>query len=177
MKRNLDKIPQSFKILTNEIFEEIEKHLGISRKQLLSQRRDHEIVAARYMAMQLMDMSLDSTLGTIAGLIGRDHSTVVHGLKEHKKLYEENYRNYTHKFDRIRMRFKKRELTLIDAINIVSQKQEIILEEIKFMSTSIRNLEYEIKKQNQVESNNNKGIPERGLLPLKDQGNILGEKR
>lgn len=55
-------------------------HWGISRRELLSPRRQRELIAPRHAAMYLSRLLTPLSVGTIARLFERDHTTVLHAV-------------------------------------------------------------------------------------------------
>lgn len=66
-----------------DIINTVARHLGVTRKDIASKSRKQAIVTARHMAMYLLKKLLDMKYAEIGeALGGRDHSTVLHGLKQ-----------------------------------------------------------------------------------------------
>lgn len=65
------------------ILEVVSEHFGISVDQIMSKSRSSDVAKPRqitmYLCKQLTDLPLDS-IGQFLG--GRDHSTVIHGIKK-----------------------------------------------------------------------------------------------
>ncbi len=73
------------------IIEVISEHFNISVDQLMSNRRSSEIAWPRQIAMFLCKNMTDASLDTIGkALGGRDHSTIIHGVKRISQEYENN---------------------------------------------------------------------------------------
>jgi chromosomal replication initiator protein len=59
------------------------RHFGVDRRQLAGRSRTKEIVLPRQVAMYLLRAETDASLLEIGGeLGGRDHTTVLHGIKQ-----------------------------------------------------------------------------------------------
>ena len=62
----------------------------VTPEQILSNRRSHHIVDARMECMYRMRVELMMSLPQIGDKLGRDHSTVLHGVRKvHRKLLDE----------------------------------------------------------------------------------------
>ena len=59
-----------------------EKH-GLTKAELLSARRDVTIVAARQEAMYRMSKETSMSMPAIGMRLGRDHTTVIYGVRKH----------------------------------------------------------------------------------------------
>ncbi|CDP50689.1 hypothetical protein [Devosia sp. DBB001] len=59
---------------------------GVSVKDILSMRRNKDIVSARYEAMWRMRQETTMSYPQIGAKLGRDHSTVVHAIKRHERI-------------------------------------------------------------------------------------------
>jgi F420-0:gamma-glutamyl ligase-like protein len=169
MKSNLDLVPQDIKVEANTIYETVQDLFGISKTMVMSRTRVYEIVTVRYMIMSLLDENPNCGLGVIGALVNRDHSLIVHGLKEHVKLYEQNHKEYRIRYDLLRNTLKRESVSMMKKIQDVEYKLDAIIEEVI-------NLRNELKKNNII-SNDNKGISKRGLLPSEDKGSLLRQDR
>ena len=73
------------------IIEVVTEHFHISMDQMVSKSRTSEIARPRQIAMFLCHKMTDIPLDTIGSLLGgRDHSTIIHGIKKIKEEYETN---------------------------------------------------------------------------------------
>lgn len=68
------------------LFQEIEKFTGITKEELQSKTRLREVVDARIMYSYIMKSKTVLTLSKIAKIINRDHSSVIHHIKQFKNL-------------------------------------------------------------------------------------------
>ena len=83
-------------INTQLIVEVVSEHFNIPMEDILSKKRSKDIVWARQIAMYMCKNMTDESLEKIGALLGgRDHSTVIHGIKTVTTEYEnkENVRN------------------------------------------------------------------------------------
>ena len=73
------------------IIEVDSEHFHISVDQMISKTRSSEIARPRQIAMYLCKTMTSGSLDVIGQLLGgRDHSTIIHGIKKVTKDYEEN---------------------------------------------------------------------------------------
>ena len=73
------------------IIEVVSEHFHISVDQMISKTRSSEIARPRQIAMYLCKNMTSDSLDVIGQLLGgRDHSTIIHGIKKVTKDYEEN---------------------------------------------------------------------------------------
>ena len=73
------------------IIEVVSEHFHISVDQMISKTRSSEIARPRQIAMNLCKTMTSDSLDVIGQLLGgRDHSTIIHGIKKVTKDYEEN---------------------------------------------------------------------------------------
>lgn len=73
------------------IIEVVSEHFQISLDQMISKNRSSEIVKPRQIAMYLCKNMTDIPLDSIGGLLGgRDHSTIIHGIKKVSDEFENN---------------------------------------------------------------------------------------
>ena len=73
------------------IIEVVTEHFNISMDQMISRSRSSEIARPRQIAMFLCNKMTDSSLDVIGSFLGgRDHSTIIHGIKKIKEEYESN---------------------------------------------------------------------------------------
>ena len=84
--------PDSRREITPElIIDIVAEHFNIKSEDILSQKRSADIVYPRQIAMYLCKNMTDSPLDTIGSLLGgRDHSTIIHGIKKVTEEYETN---------------------------------------------------------------------------------------
>ncbi len=78
------------------ILEVVSEHFGISTADILSKKRDEDIVYPRHIVMYLAKELTDSSLKIIGQFLGgRDHSTVIHGINNIKEqlLTDDSLRN------------------------------------------------------------------------------------
>ena len=73
------------------IIEVVTEHFNISMDQMISRSRSSEIARPRQIAMFLCNKMTDSSLDVIGSFLGgRDHSTIIHGIRKIKEEYESN---------------------------------------------------------------------------------------
>lgn len=90
----------SSKILTpliqsevDEIFEVVERITGVTKKMLISETRKRFIVDARKIFVCVLRNHMNLTCFQIGGIIGKDHSSIVHYDRMHKvHMMEKEYR-------------------------------------------------------------------------------------
>ncbi|MEG0962157.1 MAG: chromosomal replication initiator protein DnaA [Lachnospiraceae bacterium] len=78
------------------VIEIVSEHFNISTPQMISKNRSNEIARPRQIAMYLCKNMTDAPLETIGALLGgRDHSTIIHGVKKITEEYDkdENFHN------------------------------------------------------------------------------------
>lgn len=73
------------------VIEIVSEHFNISTDQMISKNRSNEIARPRQIAMYLCKSMTDTPLDTIGALLGgRDHSTIIHGIRKITNEYETN---------------------------------------------------------------------------------------
>lgn len=73
------------------IIEVVTEHFNISMDQMISRSRSSDIAKPRQIAMFLCKTMTDSSLDVIGSFLGgRDHSTIIHGIKKVTEEYESN---------------------------------------------------------------------------------------
>ena len=73
------------------IIEVVSEHFNISLDQMISKNRSNEIARPRQIAMYLCKTMTDIPLDSIGSLLGgRDHSTIIHGIKKIADDYDSN---------------------------------------------------------------------------------------
>ena len=73
------------------IIEVVSEHYHISVDQMISRTRSSDVAKPRQIAMYLCKTMTESPLDTIGSLLGgRDHSTIIHGIKKITEEYEKN---------------------------------------------------------------------------------------
>jgi len=75
--------------IANEIIAKVCIYYNITNEQIRGKKRYRTklpIVPARHMAMFIIKEKLNLTLKHIADLFGRDHTTVIHGIRSVKNL-------------------------------------------------------------------------------------------
>ena len=73
------------------IIEVVTEHFNISMDQMISRSRSSDIARPRQIAMFLCKTMTDSSLDVIGSFLGgRDHSTIIHGIKKIGDEYEVN---------------------------------------------------------------------------------------
>ncbi len=83
--------PEKPKEITAQlIIEVVSEHFHISVDQMISKNRSNDIARPRQIAMYLCKNMTETPLDTIGALLGgRDHSTIIHGVKKITLEYEE----------------------------------------------------------------------------------------
>jgi predicted transcriptional regulator len=84
----------------DEIFKAIFDITGITSQELISPNRHRNIADTRKMLVNLINENHKFTLSKIGGMINRDHATIIHALRNHKLLYE-NDRTYQLTYNKI----------------------------------------------------------------------------
>ena len=73
------------------IIEVVTEHFNISMDQMISRSRSSDIARPRQIAMYLCKTMTDSSLDVIGSFLGgRDHSTIIHGIKKISDEYDVN---------------------------------------------------------------------------------------
>ena len=73
------------------IIEVVSEHYNITVDQMISKTRSNDIAKPRQIAMYLCKNMTDSPLDSIGELLGgRDHSTIIHGIRKVTEEYESN---------------------------------------------------------------------------------------
>ena len=94
MKKELQNIitPDKPREITPQlIIEVVSEHFHISVDQMISKNRSSDIAKPRQIAMYLCKNMTSSPLDSIGQLLGgRDHSTIIHGIKKVTEEYESN---------------------------------------------------------------------------------------
>ena len=73
------------------IIEVVTEHFSISMDQMISRSRSSDIARPRQIAMYLCKTMTDSSLDVIGSFLGgRDHSTIIHGIKKIGDEYDAN---------------------------------------------------------------------------------------
>lgn len=84
--------PEDMLLTKDEIMEVVSKQTGISVKNIISHSRDGNFVMARYIAFAMLRFKLDIDLIEIGRYIGRDHTTIIHGLTSFIDRYKQEER-------------------------------------------------------------------------------------
>lgn len=103
---------------------------------ILSSSRDHEVVINRWLYYTLAKQYTKYSLREIGEVVGRNHATVIYGLKqfENERQWDKNLQT---KYDR---------LSIICMKKMRCNTMKEVDEQIKFMHTEIHKL-YAIRKQ------------------------------
>ena len=75
----------------DEIVAKVAAFYGISNKLIRGKSRQKEFVKARWIAMYFIRQQTDFTLNTIGDMFGRDHTTVIHALREMHNIMSLHY--------------------------------------------------------------------------------------
>ena len=73
--------------------------LDIERKKLESKSRKRDLVEARYIVFHILREKTANSLSNIAKVFGKDHATVLYGLKLHESMM--NYPHYRRKTEAV----------------------------------------------------------------------------
>jgi chromosomal replication initiator protein len=84
MEALLDRGPvRRTRVTRDEVIGAVLRHFGVDRRELAGRSRTKDIVLPRQVAMYLLRAETDASLLEIGGeLGGRDHTTVLHGIKQ-----------------------------------------------------------------------------------------------
>lgn len=140
MKKPIDQIPDKTKINFCLAVEIISKHAGLKKRDLLKSR-SHSLAMYRYMIYHLLKTHVGGPEIDFGSLVGKDHSTVVHGLAEHKNLYNQNYRGYRDIFDVVEREFVNR-LTIEEILDVDPQMKSFyeVIKEIEAVEKSVQRI-------------------------------------
>ena len=72
------------------IIEIVADHFHISIEQMMSKSRSSDVSKPRQIAMYLCKSMTNYTTESIGKIFGKDHSTIIHGVKKVKEEYEQN---------------------------------------------------------------------------------------
>jgi chromosomal replication initiator protein len=71
------------RVTRDEVIGAVLRHFGVARRELAGRSRTKDIVLPRQVAMYLLRAETDASLLEIGGALGgRDHTTVLHGIKQ-----------------------------------------------------------------------------------------------
>ena len=73
--------PRQREAIANEIIFKVCLYYNITNEEIRGKKRHRTIVMARHMSMFLIRTRLKLKLKAIGDLFGRDHTTVIHGIK------------------------------------------------------------------------------------------------
>ena len=88
MKALSDSTPDARRVLVtrDDVITAVLDYFGVGKKELAGRSRTREIVVPRQVAMYLLRAETDASLIEIGGeLGGRDHTTVLHGIRQVEK--------------------------------------------------------------------------------------------
>ena len=84
------------------VIEIVAEHFNISTAQMISKNRSSEIARPRQIAMYLCKNMTNSSLEMIGAILGgRDHSTIIHGIRKITEDYEKN-EDFHHLLEKIK---------------------------------------------------------------------------
>ncbi len=84
------------------VIEIVAEHFNISTDQMISKNRSNNIAKPRQIAMYLCKNMTSTSLETIGALLGgRDHATIIHGIKKITNEYEKD-ENFNHLIETIK---------------------------------------------------------------------------
>ena len=84
------------------VIEIVAEHFNISTAQMISKNRSSKIARPRQIAMYLCKNMTSASLETIGAILGgRDHSTIIHGIKKITEEYQ-NDENFHHLIETIK---------------------------------------------------------------------------
>ena len=142
MKKTIEEISPACKADFALALETVSDLLKVSRKKLLSKSRITECLMGRAMLYSLMDYTDKHDYASIGAFFGKDHSTVLHGLREHAKMYKQDYNEYQNLYDLIFKSFKGKLDHDVQGMTVNEKSHYEILNKIDLMIdglTVIRN--------------------------------------
>jgi len=84
------------------VIEIVAEHFNISTDQMISKNRSNDIAKPRQIAMYLCKNMTSTPLDTIGALLGgRDHSTIIYGIRKVTNEYESD-ENFNHLIETIK---------------------------------------------------------------------------
>lgn len=101
MKKDLNHIPNECKIKAALLMELVEKEFNITKDEIMSKSRKELFIEARCMCYYILHRVELFGPTDISGVFNKDHSSVIHGIKIHKNLYETNHNKYKDKYDNL----------------------------------------------------------------------------
>jgi chromosomal replication initiation ATPase DnaA len=84
--------PENSLLTKDEILEIVSVNTGVSVNDIVGHCRDGEMVMARYITFAMLRYKLDTSLVDIAKYLGRDHTTIIHGLQSFVNRYKQEER-------------------------------------------------------------------------------------
>lgn len=89
--QNIISPDQTREITPQLVIEIVAEHFHISTDQMISKARSNDIAKPRQIAMYLCKNMTNTSLDSIGTLLGgRDHSTIIHGIRKVTEEYEKN---------------------------------------------------------------------------------------
>ncbi len=89
--QNIISPDQAREITPQLVIEIVAEHFHISTDQMISKARSNDIAKPRQIAMYLCKNMTNTSLDSIGTLLGgRDHSTIIHGIRKVTEEYEKN---------------------------------------------------------------------------------------
>ncbi len=102
------------KVTQKEILKVVSDECGVTIQNILSECRKHTIVDARYIYFAALKLRCGLTLDDIGYATNRDHTTVIHGLKNFHNRYvrELHYKEMSERvFEKIQIEYDGAPLT------------------------------------------------------------------
>lgn len=98
-RRTVEPRPDKYEYALPHILHQVSKMTGISIEELKSRSRKRDVADARFVYYRHARATTKETLNRIGQLVKRDHSGVVHGIREAQKVKEvkELYKRCFHK--------------------------------------------------------------------------------
>ena len=120
----------------NLLFEVTEAVTGINRKKIVGKKRNAELILPRHIIGYMLHKELEITMVESGKLVGRDHSTINHYVKN----YEDN------------MKFYK---SFREMYKLISESywSQIINADVKDLSLELKQLQNLIDKLNEKKNN------------------------
>ena len=124
--------------------------MHISSDDLVSEKRQRDMVDARRMFINMLMEEEKFTLTQMSRLINRDHATAIHYRRSHKGLYSRN-EDYRYKYDRCMKKYRGESMvTINDLINSKNDTKKLE-EKVSHLEEVIKDLKYEnLKLENKI---------------------------
>jgi len=133
MKKTVEEVSSVCKADFALALEVVTDICGVSRKKVLSKSRIDEALAGRCILYALMDYTDRHDLASVGAFFGKDHSTILHGIREHQKRYDQDYNGYQSYYDRSLELFKEKLNKEVQAMTANDQSHYEIINKIDDM--------------------------------------------